>query len=72
MLDMIQGFGPRQQKYPITVDESWIYWDNQRRGMCAPNRDEPPPNVKWTISSKRRWFLLISHVVVLFPLNSLR
>jgi hypothetical protein len=25
MLDMMQGLDPRQQKYLITVDESWIY-----------------------------------------------
>jgi hypothetical protein len=70
MLDMMQGLGPKQQKYLITRDESWIYWDNQRRGMWAQDRDELAPNVKRTISSKRQWFLLISHSVVLFPLNS--
>jgi hypothetical protein len=25
MLDMMQGLGPKQQKYLITGDESWIY-----------------------------------------------
>jgi hypothetical protein len=35
MLDMMQGLGPKQQKYLITGDEFWIYWDNQRRGMWA-------------------------------------
>jgi histone-lysine N-methyltransferase SETMAR len=33
MLEMMQGLGPKQQKYLITGDESWIYKDNQRRGM---------------------------------------
>jgi hypothetical protein len=37
----------------MTGDESWIYWDNQRRGMWAQDRDELPRNVKWTISSKK-------------------
>jgi hypothetical protein len=53
MLDMMQGLGPKQQKYLITGDESWFYWDNQRRGMRAQDRDELPPNVKLTISSKK-------------------
>jgi hypothetical protein len=52
-LDMIQGLGPKQQKYLITVDESWIYWDIQHRGMWAQDRDELLPNVKGTMSSKR-------------------
>jgi hypothetical protein len=52
MLDMIQGLGPKQQKYLITGDESWIYWDNQCRGMWTQDRDELPPNVKPKISSK--------------------
>jgi histone-lysine N-methyltransferase SETMAR len=54
MLDMMQGLGPKQHKYLITGDESWIHWDNQRRGMWAQDRDELPPNVKRTISSKTR------------------
>jgi hypothetical protein len=49
MLDVMQGLGPKQQKYPITRDESSIYWDNQRRGMLAQDRDELPRNVKRTI-----------------------
>jgi histone-lysine N-methyltransferase SETMAR len=51
MLEMMQGLGRKQQKYLMTGDESWIYWDNQRRGMWAYDRDELPPNVKRTISS---------------------
>jgi hypothetical protein len=72
MLDMMQGLGPKQEKYLPTGDESWIYWNNQRRGMWTQDRDELPPNVKRTISPKGRWFLLIDHAVVLFPLNSFR
>jgi hypothetical protein len=53
LLEMMQGFGPKQQKYLITVDESWIYWDNQYCGMWAQDRDELPSNVKRTISSKK-------------------
>jgi hypothetical protein len=72
MLDMMQGLGPKRQKYLITEDESWIYWDNQRRGIWAQDRDELRSNVKRTISSKNRRFPLISRSVVLFPLNSFR
>jgi hypothetical protein len=50
---MMQGLGPKQQKYLITGDESWIYWNNQRRGMWTQDRDELPPNVKRTISSQK-------------------
>jgi hypothetical protein len=51
MLDMMQGLGPKQQKYLITGAESWIYRDNQRRGLWAQDRDELPPNVNRTTSS---------------------
>jgi hypothetical protein len=50
---MTQRFGPKQQKHLITGDESWIYWDNQRRGIWTQDRDELPPNVKQTISSTK-------------------
>jgi histone-lysine N-methyltransferase SETMAR len=53
MLDMMQGLSSKQQKYLTTADESWIYWNNQHRGMSAQDRDKLPPNVKWTISSKK-------------------
>jgi hypothetical protein len=56
MLDMMQGLGPKQQKYLMTGDESWVYWDNQRRGMWAQDRDELRRNVKRTISSKNDGF----------------
>jgi hypothetical protein len=58
MLDMMQGLGPKQQKYFITGDESWIYWDNQRRGMWTQDRDELQPNVNRTISSNDDGFSL--------------
>jgi hypothetical protein len=72
MLGIMQELGPKQQKYLITEDESWIDGDNRRRRILAQNRGELPPNVEQTISSKRRWFLLISRAVVLFPLNYFR
>jgi histone-lysine N-methyltransferase SETMAR len=53
MLDMMQGLGPKQQRYLITGDESWIYWENQQCGMLTQDRDKRPPNVKLTISSKK-------------------
>jgi hypothetical protein len=53
MLDMVQGLGLKQQKYLITGDESWIYWDNQRRGMRTEGRHELTLNVKRMISSKK-------------------
>jgi hypothetical protein len=53
MLDMVQELGPKQQKYFITEDESWIYWDNQGRGMWTQDRDEMPPNAKRTISAEK-------------------
>jgi hypothetical protein len=53
MLDMMNGLGPKQQKYLITGDESWVCWDNQGHGTWAQDKDELPPNVKQTISSKR-------------------
>jgi hypothetical protein len=56
MLDMMQELGPKQHTYLITGAESWIHWDNQRDGMWAQDRDELPPNVKRTISSKRTMF----------------
>jgi hypothetical protein len=33
MLDVMQGLRPKQQKYLVTGDESWIYWDIRRRVM---------------------------------------
>jgi hypothetical protein len=31
-LDMMQKLGPKQQKYRLSGDEPWIYWDNRPRG----------------------------------------
>jgi histone-lysine N-methyltransferase SETMAR len=53
MLNMVQGLPPKQQKYLITGDESWIYCDNQCRAIWAQDKDELPPNVKRTIPSKK-------------------
>jgi hypothetical protein len=53
LLDMMVGLDPKQQKYLMTADGSWIYWDNQRRRMLAQDRDELPPNMKRTISSQK-------------------
>jgi histone-lysine N-methyltransferase SETMAR len=53
MLEMMQGLGPKRQKCSMTGNESWIYWDNQHRGMWAQDRDELPPNAKRTIWSKK-------------------
>jgi hypothetical protein len=33
LIDIIISLGPKQSKYLITGDESWIYSDNQLRGM---------------------------------------
>jgi histone-lysine N-methyltransferase SETMAR len=53
LLEMTQELGPKQQKYLMTGDESWIYWDNQRRVMWARDKHELPLNVKRTISSEK-------------------
>jgi hypothetical protein len=42
----MQELGPKQRKYLITGDESWIFWDNHYRGMWAEDREEVPPNGK--------------------------
>jgi hypothetical protein len=49
---MMQGLGPKRQKYLITGDGSWIYSDNQRRGIWAQDRDELSPNAKPIWSKK--------------------
>jgi hypothetical protein len=53
MLQVIQDLGPKQRKYRITSDESWIFWDNHNHGMWAEDQEEVPPNVKGMICSKR-------------------
>jgi histone-lysine N-methyltransferase SETMAR len=53
LIDMMISLGPKQAKYLITGDESWIYWDNQLRGMWAEDRDDVPPNVNRMVSSKK-------------------
>jgi histone-lysine N-methyltransferase SETMAR len=53
ILDMINRLGPRQRDYLITGDESWMYWDNNIRGMWAEDRADVPMNAKRTVSSKK-------------------
>jgi hypothetical protein len=53
MLQVMQDFGPKQQKCLITGDERWIFWNNHHRGMWAEDREEVPPNVKRMICSKK-------------------
>jgi hypothetical protein len=42
LIDMMIWLGPKQSKYDITGDESWIYSANQLRGMWAEDRDDVP------------------------------
>jgi hypothetical protein len=56
LIKMTSPLGPRQLKYLITGDESWIYSDNELRGMWADDRDEISRNVKRMISSKETMF----------------
>jgi histone-lysine N-methyltransferase SETMAR len=50
---MIFSLRPKQSKYLITGDESWISWDNQLRGMWAEDRDDVPRNVNRVVSFKK-------------------
>jgi histone-lysine N-methyltransferase SETMAR len=52
MLQVMQDLDPKQRKYLITSDESWIFWKNHHRGMWTEDREEVPPNVKRMICSK--------------------
>jgi histone-lysine N-methyltransferase SETMAR len=53
LLEMINNLGPKQQNYLITGDESWIFWDNDHRGMWTLDRESAPINVNKMISSKK-------------------
>jgi hypothetical protein len=53
MLQVMQDLGPKQRKYRITGDETWIFWNNHHRGMWAEDREEVPPNVKRMVCSKK-------------------
>jgi hypothetical protein len=52
MVQVMQDLGPKQRKYLITGDESWIFWDDHHGGMWAEDQEEVPPNVKSIIYSK--------------------
>jgi hypothetical protein len=45
---------PKQHKYLITCDETWIFWDNNHRGMWVQDGEDVPANVKRMISSKKK------------------
>jgi hypothetical protein len=53
MLQMLCGLGPKQQNYLITGDETWIFWNNDHRGICAQDREDVPVNTKKMISSRK-------------------
>jgi histone-lysine N-methyltransferase SETMAR len=53
MRQVMQDLGPKQRKCLITVDESWIFWDNHHRGLWVGDREEVPPNVKRMICPKK-------------------
>jgi hypothetical protein len=52
MLQITKDLGPKQQKYLITGDENWIFWDNNHLGMWVQDREDIPANAKKMISSK--------------------
>jgi histone-lysine N-methyltransferase SETMAR len=43
MLQTVNDLGPKQHKYLITGDETWIFWDNNHREMWAQDREDVPP-----------------------------
>jgi hypothetical protein len=53
LIEMMISLGPNQSRYLISGDESWIYSDNQLRGLWAEDRDDIPRNVSRMISSKK-------------------
>jgi hypothetical protein len=40
LIDMMISLGPKQLKYLITGNKSWIYCDNQLWGMYAEDSDD--------------------------------
>jgi hypothetical protein len=44
---------PKQPKSLRSRDASWIYWDDQPRGMWAQDKDELPRKVMRTFASKK-------------------
>jgi hypothetical protein len=71
MPQVMQDLGPKQRKYLMTGDESWIFWDNHHHGMWTEDGEEMPPNVKRMISSKQAmlsaYFLRTGFVSIEFP-----
>jgi hypothetical protein len=53
MLQMMTDLRPRQQKYLITGDETWICWDNDHRETLAREREDGLAHAKKTISSQK-------------------
>jgi hypothetical protein len=54
MLPMMKDSGPRQQKYLIKDDKTWIFWDNNHREMWARDPEHVIINAKQMILSKKR------------------
>jgi hypothetical protein len=53
MLQTMSDLEPKQHKYLITGDETWIFWDNNHRGMWVQDGEEVPANVKRMMSSTK-------------------
>jgi hypothetical protein len=51
MRQTMNDLEPKQHKYLITGDETWIFWDNNHCGMWVQDREDVPTNVKKMISS---------------------
>jgi hypothetical protein len=70
MLQGMQNLGPKQRKYLITGDETWIFWDNHHHGMWAEGREGVLPNVKRMGCSKKTmpsaYFLCTGFVFIVF------
>jgi histone-lysine N-methyltransferase SETMAR len=70
MLQVMQDLGPKQRKYLITGGKTWIFLDNNHRGMWAEDREGVPPNVKRMVCSKKTmlsaYFLRTSFVSIEF------
>jgi transposase len=53
MLEILEPTSSNKWRYVITEDESWIYRDNNIRGMWAHDRDEIPRSVRHSVCSKK-------------------
>jgi hypothetical protein len=59
----MKKLGPKQQKSLITGNESWIFWNNNPRGMWAQDREDALANAKKIISSNKTMFsAYFSHI----------